>query len=415
MIEKIFMKKVVRLTESDLEKIIRRVISEQESKTSELNLPDYGKFFQIGKYEDVDGSIKNAIQKDKTKVLEFIKGLDLSSFIAQINASESLITNPKGFETRGSLALARAQTVAKILQEVYSDLIGDGILSVKVPSLEEVGKGTTPYKKEEFVRFCGVNKEKMNTSECQNFLDPYNKEQFVSLTIKGSGVKSIPCGDPIEIRGQKMPAPDFKFMYQEPLTLPTGITSLEFNAFTIPDRPIFIFANGTPIIPPYFVRETASLDRAFEFKYYAGLAILKFMYPESEAFQGVETMDLTEPNNVVGSFWSSRLTNDGFINNFVNLAKSYGGVKNSDISGIIDRSLTRKQVQGKMVTRYSFKENDSETNQILTSILQNAPKVMLRDSLPVRVTKEMGNKVTVGAYAPLDKTVFAIKAACKTS
>jgi hypothetical protein len=409
------MKKVVRLTESDLEDIIRRIVSEQATKTSELNLPDYGKYFQIAKYEDVDGSIKNAIQKDKSKVVEFMKGLDQSSFVAQINAGESKITNPKGFETKGSLALARAQTVAKILQEVYADLIAERVLSVKVPSLEEVGKGTTEYKKEDFVRFCGVNKEKMNTIECQNYLAPYNKEQFVSLTIKGSGIKTIPCGDPIEIRGQKMSAPDFKFMYQEPLTLPTGITSLEFNAFTIPDRPIFIFANGTPIIPPYFVRETASLDRSFEFKYYAGLAILKFLHPESEAFQGVETMDLTEPNNVVGSFWSSRLTNDGFMNIFVNLAKSYGGVKNSDISGIIDRSLTRKQVQGKMVTRYSFKENDSETNQILTSILQNAPKVMLRDSLPVRVTKEMGNKVTVGAYAPLDKTVFAIKAACKTS
>lgn len=409
------MKKVVRLTESDLEDIIRRIVSEQATKTSELNLPDYGKYFQIGKYEDVDGTIKNAIEKDKAKVIEFMKGLDQSSFIAQINAGESKITNPKGFETKGSLALARAQTVAKILQEVYADLIGDRVLSVKVPSLEEVGKGTIEYKKEDFVRFCGVNKEKMNTSECQNYLAPYNKEQFVSLTIKGSGIKTIPCGDPIEIRGQKMSAPDFKFMYKEPLKLPTGISSLEFNAFTIPDRPIFIFANGTPIIPPYFVRETASLRRDFEFKYYAGLAILKFLYPESEAFQGVETMDLTQPNNVVGSFWETRLKNDGFMNNFVRLAKSYGGVKNSDIAGIINRSLIKKQVQGKMETRYSFKENDSETNQILTSILQNAPKVILRDSLPVRVTKEMGNQVTVGAYAPLDETVFAIKAACKTS
>ena len=157
------------------------------------------------------------------------------------------------------------------------------------------------------------------------------------------------------------------------------------------------------------------MDRAFEFKYYAGLALLKFLHPESEAFQGVETMDLTQPNNVVGSYWASRVTNDGFMNNFVKLAKSYGGVKNSDIAGVINRSLTKKQVQGKMETRYSFKETDSETNQILTSILQNAPKVMLRDSLPVRVTKEMGNQVTVGAYAPLDETVFAIKAACKTS
>jgi hypothetical protein len=204
-------------------------------------------------------------------------------------------------------------------------------------------------------------------------------------------------------------------MYKEPLRLPAGIASLEFNAFTIPDRPIFIFSDGTPIIPPYFVRETASLDRAFEFKYYTGLALLKFLYPESEAFQGVETMDLTQPNNVVGSYWTSRATNDGFMNNFVKLAKSYGGVKNSDIAGIINRSLIKKQVQGKMEIRYSFKENDSETNQILTSILQNAPKVILRDSLPVKVTKEMGSQVTVGAYAPLDETIFSIKAACKTS
>jgi hypothetical protein len=409
------MKKVVRLTESDLEDIIRRIVSEQASKTSELNLPDYGKYFQIGRYEDVDGTIKNAIEKDKAKVIEFMKGLDQSSFIAQINAGESKITNPKGFETKGSLALARAQTVAKILQEVYADLIGDRVLSVKVPSLEEVGKGTTLYSSSDFVRFCGAKKEKIDTPECQNYLEPYNKEQFVSLTVKGSGIKTIPCGDPIEIRGQKMSAPDFKFMYKEPLKLPAGISSLEFNAFTIPDRPIFIFANGSPIIPPYFVRETASLNRAFEFKYYAGLALLKFLHPESEAFQGVETMDLTQPNNVVGSYWASRVTNDGFMNNFVKLAKYYGGVKNSDIAGVIDRSLTKKQVQGKMETRYSFKENDSETNQILTSILQNAPKVMLRDSLRVRVTKEMGNQVTVGAYAPLDETIFAIKAACKTS
>lgn len=407
------MKKVVRLTESDLEKIIRRVISEQASETKELKLPDYGKYFQIGKYEDVDGSIKNVIEKDKSKVIEFMKGLDQSSFIAQINASESNITNPKGFE-KGELALARAQTVAKILQEVYADLISKRILEIKVPSLEEVGKGTTPYKREDFARFCGVNKEKINTPECQNYLEPYNKEQFVSLTVKGSGIKTIPCGDPIQIRGKKMSAPDFKFMHKEPLNLPTGIASLGFNAYQIPDRPIFVFSNGTTMIPPYFVRETTSLDNKFEFKYYAGLALLKFLYPESEAFKGVETMDLTQPDNVVGTYWANRVKNDGFMWNFVNLAKSYGGIKNPDIVGIIDRSLISKLVQDKYETRYHLKENDLESNRILTSILQNAPKVIIRDSLPVKVTKEMGSQVTVGAYAPLDETIFSIKAFCTT-
>ena len=213
------MKKVVSITEADLKRIVKKVLKEQ---TQTLFKPrNYGSLFDLGKYQDESGKIRQAIEKDKQSVVDFMNSQDKAIFTAKIDAGESNVTNPPEFKQKGSLALARAKTIFDILNDVYSDLIKMGQLKIVMPTIGEVVIGKTPYK--------------TGDQNDPSKLEQYKKEQYVSMNLQGMG-ETLKCDTPLPVKGRQGVAPDFEFIYDEQLKLNSKIKGISYVAFTIPDR-----------------------------------------------------------------------------------------------------------------------------------------------------------------------------------
>lgn len=155
------MKKVVRLTESDLENIVRRVIKEQKM----VDVPGppapkssqefkFGELFPSAQFKITDtANLKQQIENIKQFFKKFPEN---QQFNLIVKAGESKVPNPKEFEDEGSLAKARANELNKILQ---SEL--DGVVNFKLqePSITigstewdpKKGKDHPDYTKEQFV------------------------------------------------------------------------------------------------------------------------------------------------------------------------------------------------------------------------------------------------------------------------
>lgn len=181
--------KTIILTERQIKSVIDKIISEQnpkkivtgvETKTENKSFPrtPLGDLFEYGVYESE--KVKNQILSLKPQILEFIKNSDSSSFVVNIMAGESRVTNPKGFEVQGSLALARANSVKNYFEEIFSDLIKNKTLTIISPqSVKDVVIGSTPYGG----KGSGDYKDPIKKEK-------YKKEQFVDFDIVGSGKKT---------------------------------------------------------------------------------------------------------------------------------------------------------------------------------------------------------------------------------
>jgi hypothetical protein len=183
--------------------------------------------FNFGDYESE--IVKNSIAALKPKIMEFIKNSKNDKFVVNISAGESNVTNPKGFEVKGSLALARANSVKKYFEEVFSDLIKRGILKIKSPKdVSEVVMGKTPYDKSK-----GDNKN-------PQLIKKYKEEQFVKFNIDGIGevenIKNI-CNW-VETKTAATGNLMVEFVsFDEKLQ---GNGNLTFNTGSIPDRMIVV-------------------------------------------------------------------------------------------------------------------------------------------------------------------------------
>lgn len=192
-----------------------------------------GNQFKFGEYQSDD--VKNAISTLKPKIEEFIKNNGGKKFIVNISAGESNVTNPKGFEQKGSLALARANSVKQYFQELFPDLIKKGVLVVKGPdNVSQVVLGKTPYDKTK-----GDNKN-------PDKVKLYKQEQFVTFDIQGSGevgdVQSI-CNWTATITGK---TGDINSNYITTNIKLKGKGALNFNTGSIPDR--LIIKNNKGVI-----------------------------------------------------------------------------------------------------------------------------------------------------------------------
>lgn len=168
------MKKVIRLTESDLEKIIRRVVSEQRfvdipGKTPQQGTQtfDFGEVFPSAQYKIQNTS---ALKQKVDGIKSFLsKYPEDQQFTLKINAGESRVPNPKGFEEEGSLARARANELKNILQKELQ-----GVVDFEFES-PEIAIGTTEWDPNLGKDYSG-----------------YTKEQFVKLNVNASGKKPAP-------------------------------------------------------------------------------------------------------------------------------------------------------------------------------------------------------------------------------
>jgi len=163
-------KKIIRLTESDLENIVRRVITEKNRPTEQIDISDT---FQSGKWKIPENvkKIDDAIQKIRT-FKEKNKG---SVIRVEINSGESRVTNyddevdPKKKVDPGYLSKKRAETLKNYLEKNASDILQDVKIVVNEPVI-----GSTPY-----------TKGKDNPRD-----EKYTKEQFSNFTIKAIGEKN---------------------------------------------------------------------------------------------------------------------------------------------------------------------------------------------------------------------------------
>jgi len=158
-----------------------KVITSTDTTTENKSYPKtpLGNKFEYGKYES--DNVKNTILSLKQSIEDFIKNSDSSKFVININAGESQVTNPSGFEKKGSLALARANSVKKYFEEIFPDLIKKGILVINSPKdVSSVSIGKTPYGGKGSGDFSNLEKKKK-----------YESEQFVDFDITGEGTKTV--------------------------------------------------------------------------------------------------------------------------------------------------------------------------------------------------------------------------------
>jgi hypothetical protein len=217
------------------------VVVGTETKTENKNFPktNLGNKFEFGKYEsDV---VKKTLSDLKPQIEKFIKDSDSSKFIVNISAGESQVTNPKGFEERGSLAFARANSVKKYFEELFPELIKQGTLIVNAPkSTSEVVIGKTPYNKLQSQSF----KEKYDKE--------YSEEQFVNFDITGEGTKTTTttktktlCNtSPLNAGGGfLLPKNDYTKIYNKELGAGGGNVFITFETYNQPDI-IYFEYNG---------------------------------------------------------------------------------------------------------------------------------------------------------------------------
>jgi hypothetical protein len=201
------------------------VSSTQSTSKTSFPKQNIGNQFKFGEYQS--NAVKNAIASLKPKIEEFIKNSGGKNFVVNVSAGESNVTNPKGFEEKGSLALARANSVKQYFQELFPELIKNGTLVIKNPvNVSEVVIGKTPYDKTK-----GDNKNPEKIKQ-------YKKEQFVTFDVQGSGevgnVKSI-CDWSASITGKTGDAAKNYITANDKLQ---GKGLLTFDTGSIPDRMI---------------------------------------------------------------------------------------------------------------------------------------------------------------------------------
>lgn len=230
-----------------------KVITSTGTTTQNKSYPKtpLGDTFEYGKYESEKA--KNTILSLKQSIEDFIKNSDSSKFVVNVTAGESQVTNPAGYEEKGSLALARANSVKKYFEEIFPDLIQKGILVINSPKdVSHVSIGKTPYggKKSGDAR----NPEKMKL---------YKAEQFVDFDISGEGTKTVTtittkflCDTkPLQSEGGFLSA-DENFTQVVPwkLNKGSGEIYITFDTYTVPD--IIYFEYNGEVFGDTFFRGT---------------------------------------------------------------------------------------------------------------------------------------------------------------
>ena len=211
--------------------------------------------FKFGEYQS--DNAKNFITGLKPKIEEFIKNSGGKNFVVNISAGESNVTNPKGFETKGSLALARANSIKQYFEEIFPDLIKNNVLVIKTPKdVSEVVIGETPYDK---TKGDNKNPEKIKL---------YKQEQFVTFDIQGTGeVRDINTKDICQWEGKKIEAGQGEEKYNYVLTDEKlfGNGNIIFDTGTIPDRLVILNKGGSMTQDTGYV--TTRAHRYKEFKW----------------------------------------------------------------------------------------------------------------------------------------------------
>ncbi len=154
------MKKII-LNEGQVKRLTSKIINEQQSNRTIFSV-DFQNAFASGQY-NFNPQYEKIVNDNVEKIDQFIKGKNIENFKLVITSGESQVTNPKGFEEKGSLAKKRAEVL-----KGYLDIVVPKVLNMK-PSIElsQPVIGKTPW-------VAGVDDKD----------DPkYTVEQFVKVNV----------------------------------------------------------------------------------------------------------------------------------------------------------------------------------------------------------------------------------------
>jgi hypothetical protein len=265
-----------------------------DQKDLKFPTQNIGNKFGFGEYDSQN--VKQSILNLKPKIEEFIKTSGGNKFEVNITSGESNVTNPKGFETKGSLGLARANSVKRYFEEIFPDLIEQGILTINHPKSEsEVTIGKTPYDKTK-----GDNKN-------PELVKKYREEQFVKFDISVGGES---CNFNFSVKaGQGDP----KLNYVLTNEFLKGKGVMTFGPGQIPDRLIVIDGKGQIESDTGYITSETSKYKDWKYTPAYVLSLTKLKNSNSVAVSGgkIETITATNFNELL-----SQLLNDPNSKNY---------------------------------------------------------------------------------------------------
>lgn len=342
--------KIVKLKESDIYNIAKRIISEQEKN----DVIDISSSFELGKYEDKDNSILSKLNEYK-KLLNDINSIT-------VIAGESLVTNPGGLK-KGDLAQKRGETVRNILRKIAPNL------DVEI----KVAVGKTPYRGPEDLKDDNLRKK-------------YNEEQFVKLQFNDE------CKN-IEKRTPNKNKPPFRNIVYK------GKKHNQFD-LSINDKPSrpYIVKDGKIKTQSHFSVSTDTNKRLDHLE--TELAIKHYLYSNDEGFKGIEFNNYVE-NNYGGS---SNLVN--ILLNKTRITDYLDDVKKFFRSITTEDMLTNDEFKKVHTLIMSTKPGDVYGSRLNTAIKPFFDKVfskspVIKAESPVIKDVSMEGVSEVGAFTPV--------------
>ena len=167
--------RTVILTETQIKKVIDRVLSEQNSVRTEALSVNFDAVWPMGKWKLTSQQSGPIVQK-LTQITDFINKNKGSQVTIQIEAGESQVTNRDGEDSAkpilepGVLSQRRGESMVTFLTQYFEGLVSKGAID-KMPTLPNpITKiGTTPYKK--------------GSNDLKDKQKLYQQEQFVRAIV----------------------------------------------------------------------------------------------------------------------------------------------------------------------------------------------------------------------------------------
>jgi hypothetical protein len=360
-------------------------IKTTESNKVEFPTQNLQNTFGPGQYKSP--ILQQTIESLKPEIEDFIKNSKANKFILNIDAGESRVTNPPGFEQQGSLALKRAQTVENIFREVFSDLISKGTLQINGPkTVDDVKIGQTEYFK---------NSPKRDDVNYQYYIDNlpnYNREQFVKFNIVGEKEvenTSVICTFSRDKSGG-VAKPENNFIYLQEKVDVSELNNgqkirITLATFMVPDM-LTVEAGGklysTGFVGEYFGEAYSILLATILGNAYQGSK------PPNPLPQDIIPLDKERAHY----FFDERSDLERYLGHVININWN--------------RKPSRQIDQ---INWFTF-----ETNPIKNSVLRNTTSPLQGYAGDeIIITKDESMKdVIIRVYSPLGTTVFKIDASC---
>jgi hypothetical protein len=250
-----------------------------QGSQKDTNFPtqNIGSKFEYGEYDSE--KVKNDILSLKPQIEDFITNSGGKQFVVNITSGESNVTNPKGFDVKGSLGLARANSVKRYFEDIFPDLIKQGILTINSPKSEsDVVIGKTPYDKTK-----GDNKN-------PELVKKYREEQFVKFDISGGGKK---CDFNLSVKAGKG-KPNLNYITTNEFLGGKGV--ITFGPGQIPDRLIIVDNKGQIEFDTGYITSQTSKYKDWKYTPAFVLSLTKMRNSNSISVSGSKIITITATN-----------------------------------------------------------------------------------------------------------------------